>query len=176
MEDVRWLGFNWDGLVHASDYFDQLYAWRCKLMKAGKAYVDDLSADEIREYRGTLTEPGKDSPYRNRSVEENLDLFERMQAGSLRTARGRCARRSTWLRRISICGIRHVPHPARFASPNRRQVVHLSDVRLCARQSDSLGESHTRSARWSLKIIVRFTIGSSSSWASFLRSRSSLSA
>jgi len=81
MEDVKWLGFHWDGLFYASDYFDQLYAWAVQLIKAGKAYVDDLSADEIRKYRGTLTEPGKDSPFRNRSAEENLDLFERMKAG-----------------------------------------------------------------------------------------------
>jgi glutaminyl-tRNA synthetase len=81
MEDVKWLGFDWDGLFYASDYFDQLYEWAVQLIKAGKAYVDDLSADEIREYRGTLTKPGKESPYRNRSVEENLDLFERMRAG-----------------------------------------------------------------------------------------------
>lgn len=79
MEDVRWLGFEWDGLYYASDYFDQLYEWAIQLIKAGKAYVDDLTAEEIREYRGTLTKPGEDSPYRNRSVEENLDLFERMQ-------------------------------------------------------------------------------------------------
>jgi glutaminyl-tRNA synthetase len=81
MEDVKWLGFNWDGLYYASDYFDTLYEWAVKLIQAGKAYVDDLSADQIREYRGTLTKPGKESPYRNRSVEENLDLFERMKAG-----------------------------------------------------------------------------------------------
>ena len=81
MEDVKWLGFHWDGLFYASDYFDQIYAWAVQLIKAGKAYVDDLSADEIREYRGTLTKPGKDSPHRNRSVEENLNLFERMRAG-----------------------------------------------------------------------------------------------
>src|SRR5213593_2732871 len=81
MEDVKWLGFHWDGLFYASDYFDQLYEWAVQLIKAGKAYVDDLSAEEIREYRGTLTQPGKDSPYRNRSVEENLNLFERMRAG-----------------------------------------------------------------------------------------------
>jgi glutaminyl-tRNA synthetase len=80
-EDVNWLGFQWDELHYASDYFDQLYAWAVQLIKAGKAYVDDLSADEIRKYRGTLTEPGKDSPFRNRSVEENLNLFERMRAG-----------------------------------------------------------------------------------------------
>jgi len=81
MEDVKWLGFQWDGLFYASDYFDQLYAWAVQLIKAGKAYVDDLSADEIRTYRGTLTEHGKNSPFRNRSVEENLALFERMRAG-----------------------------------------------------------------------------------------------
>jgi glutaminyl-tRNA synthetase len=80
-EDVKWLGFHWDGLFYASDYFDQLYAWAVQLIKAGKAYVDDLSADDMRKYRGTLTEPGKDSPFRNRSVEENLNLFERMKAG-----------------------------------------------------------------------------------------------
>jgi glutaminyl-tRNA synthetase len=79
--DVNWLGFQWDGLFYASDYFDQLYEWAAKLIKDGKAYVDDLTAEEIRKYRGTLTDPGKDSPYRNRSVEENLNLFERMRAG-----------------------------------------------------------------------------------------------
>ena len=79
--DVQWLGFQWDGLFYASDYFDQLYEWAIKLIKAGKAYVDDLSADEIRQYRGTLTEPGKDSPYRDRSMEESLHLLERMRAG-----------------------------------------------------------------------------------------------
>jgi len=81
MADVKWLGFHWDGLFYASDYFDQLYEWALKLIRDGKAYVDDLSAEEIRKYRGTLTEPGKDSPHRNRSVEENLDLFQRMKAG-----------------------------------------------------------------------------------------------
>ena len=82
IEDVRWLGADWeDRLFFASDYFDQLYAWAVQLIQQGKAYVDDLSAEEIREYRGTLTEPGKESPYRNRTVEENLDLFERMKAG-----------------------------------------------------------------------------------------------
>jgi glutaminyl-tRNA synthetase len=79
--DVKWLGFQWDGLFYASDYFDQLYEWAVKLIKDGKAYVDDLTADEIRQHRGTLTEPGKDSPYRSRAVEENLNLFERMRAG-----------------------------------------------------------------------------------------------
>ncbi len=81
-EDVRWLGFDWeDRLFYASDYFERLYLFAEHLIKAGKAYVCDLSPEEIREYRGTLTEPGKDSPYRNRPVEENLDLFRRMRAG-----------------------------------------------------------------------------------------------
>lgn len=81
-EDVRWLGFDWeDRLYYASDYFEQLYEWAVQLIKDGKAYVCDLSAEQIREYRGTLTEAGKESPYRNRSVEENLDLFTRMRAG-----------------------------------------------------------------------------------------------
>src|SRR5215467_10465012 len=81
MEDVKWLGFHWDGLFYASDYFGQLYEWAVQLIKSGKAYVCDLSADQIREYRGTLTEPGRESPYRNRSIEECLDLFERMKSG-----------------------------------------------------------------------------------------------
>jgi glutaminyl-tRNA synthetase len=81
-EDVRWLGFDWgDRLYYASDYFDQLYEWAVQLIKTGKAFVCDLSADQIREYRGTLTQPGKNSPYRNRSVEQNLDFFERMRKG-----------------------------------------------------------------------------------------------
>jgi len=100
MRDVQWLGFDWeDRLFYASDYFDQLYEWAVQLIKAGKAYVCDLSADEVREYRGTLTEPGRESPYRNRSAEENLDLFERMRAGEFpdgaRTLRARIDMAST---------------------------------------------------------------------------------
>jgi glutaminyl-tRNA synthetase len=94
MRDVRWLGFDWGRhLYHASDYFHQLYDWAVQLIKAGKAYVDDLSAEEMREHRGTLTEPGRESPHRHRSVEENLDLFERMRKGEFpdgsRTLRAR---------------------------------------------------------------------------------------
>src|SRR6266496_3172308 len=82
IEDVRWLGGDWeDRLFYASDYFGQLYEWAVQLTKAGKAFVCDLTAEQMREYRGTLTEPGRESPYRNRSVEENLQLFERMRAG-----------------------------------------------------------------------------------------------
>lgn len=81
-EDVRWLGFDWHGkMFFASDYFEQLYAFAIILIKKGKAYVDSLTADQMREYRGTLTEPGRNSPYRSRSVEDNLDLFQRMRAG-----------------------------------------------------------------------------------------------
>jgi glutaminyl-tRNA synthetase len=81
MEDVRWLGFQWDALYYASDYFSQLYQWAIQLIESGKAFVCDLNAEQMRDYRGTLTEPGRKSPYRDRSIEENLDLFERMRAG-----------------------------------------------------------------------------------------------
>ncbi len=82
IEDVRWLGGDWEGrMFYASDYFDQIYAWAVQLIESGKAYVCDLTPDEVRKQRGTLTEPGQESPYRNRSVEENLDLFARMKAG-----------------------------------------------------------------------------------------------
>ncbi len=81
MEDVRWLGFQWHELRHASDYFQDLYEYALHLIRSGKAYVEELTADEIRAYRGTLTEPGRESPWRDRPVEENLDLFERMKAG-----------------------------------------------------------------------------------------------
>ena len=78
MNDVRWLGFDWAKLCYASDYFDQFHKWAIELIEAGKAYVDDQNADQIRETRGTLTKPGVESSFRNRSVEENLDLFARM--------------------------------------------------------------------------------------------------
>jgi|688.fasta_scaffold02788_10 glutaminyl-tRNA synthetase len=81
MEDVRWLGFQWDGLYYASDYFDQLYQWAERLILAGRAFVCDLNAEQMRQYRGTLTEPGKNSPFRDRSVEENLQLFRDMRDG-----------------------------------------------------------------------------------------------
>ena len=94
IEDVRWLGFDWgEHLYYASDYFEQLYQFALELIRKGKAYVCDLSAEQVREHRGTLTEPGRESPYRNRSVEENLDLFQRMRAGEFpdgsRTLRAR---------------------------------------------------------------------------------------
>ena len=81
MEDIKWLGFNWDNVYYASDYFDFIYDCALKLIDKGLAYVDELTADQIREYRGTLTEPGKESPYRNRPISETKDLFARMTAG-----------------------------------------------------------------------------------------------
>ncbi len=134
MEDVRWLGFEWDGLFYASDYFDQLYQWALQLIRAGKAYVCDLTAEQVREYRGSLTEPGKDSPYRSRPVEENLDLFQRMRAGEFPDGSRTLARQDRHgFAEPEPARSGDVPHPARRASPHRRQVVHLPDVRLRSR-------------------------------------------
>jgi glutaminyl-tRNA synthetase len=115
--DVRWLGFDWkDRMFFASDYFEQLYQYAVQLIKKGNAYVDSLSADEIREYRGTLTEPGKNSPYRSRSVEENLDLFARMRAGEfpdgahVLRAKIDMASPNINLRDPTLYRIRHVTH------------------------------------------------------------------
>ncbi len=117
IRDVRWLGYDWgDRLFFASDYFEQLYQWAEELIRKGLAYVDDLSPDEIREYRGTLTEPGRESPYRNRSVEENLDLFRRMRAGEFpegsRTLRAKIdmASPNLNLRDPVMYRIIHAPH------------------------------------------------------------------
>ncbi len=98
--DVRWLGFDWENLRYASDYFDQLYEWAVQLIKAGKAYVDDLTADEIRKYRGTLKEPGKDSPLSQPARWTRiLTCSSACARASFPTARACCAPRSTWLRR-----------------------------------------------------------------------------
>ena len=116
-EDVQWLGFHWDDrLFYASDYFEQLYAYAVQLVKGGKAYVCSLSADETRENRGTLTMPGKDSPYRTRSVEENLDLFQRMRAGEFEDgahvlrAKIDMASPNVVMRDPTLYRIRRVPH------------------------------------------------------------------
>jgi glutaminyl-tRNA synthetase len=116
-EDVRWLGFDWgEHLYYASDYFEQLYQYAVQLIKAGNAYVDSLSADEIRDYRGTLTAAGRESPYRDRSVEENLDLFERMRAGEFADgehvlrAKIDMASPNLTLRDPTLYRIRNVPH------------------------------------------------------------------
>jgi len=115
--DVRWLGFHWGNrLYYASDYFDRLYTYALRLIRDGKAYVDSLSAEEIRAYRGTLTEPGKDSPYRYRTVEENLDLFERMRAGEFTDgshvlrAKIDMASPNLLMRDPTLYRIRKVPH------------------------------------------------------------------
>jgi len=115
--DVRWLGFHWgDRLYYASDYFDRLYTYALKLIRDCKAYVDSLSAEEIREYRGTLTKPGKDSPYRYRTVAENLDLFERMRAGEFTDgshvlrAKIDMAAPNLLMRDPTLYRIRKVPH------------------------------------------------------------------
>ncbi|WP_147652258.1 glutamine--tRNA ligase/YqeY domain fusion protein [Vulcaniibacterium gelatinicum] len=116
-EDVRWLGFDWHALRHASDYFEVFYLAAEKLIRQGDAYVCDLTAEQVREYRGTLTEPGRDSPWRNRSVEENLDLFRRMRAGEFpdgaRTLRAKIdmASGNINLRDPALYRIKHVPHP-----------------------------------------------------------------
>jgi glutaminyl-tRNA synthetase len=116
-EDVHWLGFDWgDHLHYASDYFEQLYQYAVQLIKTGHAYVESLSADEIRDYRGTLTRPGRESPYRNRSVEENLDLFERMRAGEFEDgthvlrAKIDMASPNVTMRDPTLYRIRNVPH------------------------------------------------------------------
>jgi len=116
-EDVRWLGFDWgDKLFHASDYFEKLYEYALILIKRGKAYVDSLSEDEIREYRGTVLRPGKESPYRDRSVEENLNLFERMRAGKFKDgehvlrAKIDMAAKNMLMRDPVLYRIRHASH------------------------------------------------------------------
>ena len=102
--DIKWLGADWeDRLYFASDYFGKMYEYAIKLIKKGKAYVCDLSPEEIREYRGTLTEPGKNSPYRDRSVEENLELFENMKTVNTRTERKCSVPRSIWHPPTSTC-------------------------------------------------------------------------
>ena len=117
-EDLNWLGFKPDGMaLFASDYFEQLYAWAEHLIEAGDAYVDDLDADEIREYRGTLTEPGRNSPFRDRSVDENLDLFRRMRAGEFpngaKTLRAKIdmASGNINMRDPVLYRVMHAPHP-----------------------------------------------------------------
>jgi glutaminyl-tRNA synthetase len=145
-EDIRWLGFDWgEHLYYASDYFDQLYEYAGQLIRAGKAYVDDLSADEIREYRGTLTEPGKESPYRNRSVEENLDLFERMKNGEFeegsRVLRARIdmASPNIVMRDPTLYRIRKVSH---YRTGDRWCIYPLYDFTHCL--SDSIeGITHS---------------------------------
>jgi len=124
--DIQWLGADWkDHLYYASDYFPQMYEAAVKLIKKGKAFVCDLSAEEIREYRGTLTEPGKESPYRNRSIEENLELFRGRKQSTPRENRYGITEHQYERPGYLPC--------SPYASPqNRRYLVHLPDVRLRA--------------------------------------------
>ncbi len=135
MRDVRWLGFDWGShLHHASDYFEQLYRWAEHLIQTGFAYVDDQTAEQIRVSRGSLTEPGRDSPYRARTVAENLDLFRRMRAGEFpngaRTLRANIdmASGNINLRDPVLYRILHAEHPR-----TGNAMVHLSDLRFRAR-------------------------------------------
>jgi hypothetical protein len=160
--DVRWLGFDWgQNLFYASDYFERLYDWAEGLIKTGLAYVDDQTQEEIRVNRGTLTEPGKNSPFRERSVDENLDLFRRMKAGEFLTARACCARRSTWPRATSTCAT-----PCSIASCMRiirALVMPGASIRATTMPMASrtpLKASRTRSARWNSRITGRSTSGS----------------
>ena len=131
--DVQWLGFEWAELHHASDYFEQLYNYAVQLIEQGQAYVDSLSAEQIRAYRGTLTEPGKESPDRNRSIAENLDLFKRMRAGEF--ADGQYVLRAKIDMASPNINMRDpalVQNSPRASSPHGRCVVYLSHVRLYA--------------------------------------------
>jgi len=105
-EDVRWLGFEWSRLCHASDYFEQLYNYAIEMIKQGKAYVDSLSAEQIREYRGSLTEAGRESPDRNRSIEEILSYSGKCVLVNSKTANIYCVQKLIWPHQISICVIR----------------------------------------------------------------------
>ncbi len=145
-EDVRWLGYDWaDREYYASNYFEQLFEYAVQLIKAGKAYVDSLSADEIRQYRGTLTEPGKNSPYRERSVDENLDLFERMRAGEFQDgdhvlrAKIDMASPNIILRDPTFYRIKHVSH---YRTGNMWCIYPMYDFTHCL--SDSIeGITHS---------------------------------
>ena len=145
-EDVRWLGFSWsDHLFFASDYFEKLYQYAVELIKAGKAYVDSLSADEIRDFRGTLTEPGRNSPFRTRSVAENLDLFGRMRAGEFKDgahvlrAKIDMASPNLLMRDPTIYRIRHTPH---YRTGNAWCIYPMYDYTHCL--SDSIeGITHS---------------------------------
>ena len=162
--DVRWLGFDWGKhLYHASDYFEQLYDWAEHLIRAGKAYVDDQSQDEMRGNRGTLTEPGRNSPFRDRTVEENLDLFRRMRAGEFPNgARVLRAKIDMASRQHQPARPRALPHPARHAT--RAPATSGASIRATTTRTASRTPSRasrTRSARWSSRTTGRSTTGSS---------------
>ena len=132
--DIRWLGFEWDGLYFASDYFEQLYDWAVELIRQGKAYVCDLTPDEVRSTRGTPTQSGTNSPYRDRAIEENLDLFARMRDGEF--ANGSKTLRAKIDMAAPNLNLRGPGALSRHAGPSPSDggpLVHLSHVRLCPR-------------------------------------------
>ena len=166
-EDVKWLGFSWAGDIHyASDYFDRLYELAEELIKRGKAYVCELNADQIREYRGTLTEPGKESPYRNRSVEENLDLFRRMKAGEFADgqmvlrAKIDMASPNIIMRDPALYRIRHAHH---HKTGDKWHIYPMYDFTHCI--SDSIETSLIPFVPWNLKTTANCTIGSWTLWS-----------
>ena len=176
IEDVKWLGGDFeDRLFYASDYFEQMYQYAVALIKKGKAYVCDLSADEIRMTRGTLTEPGKESPYRNRTVEENLLLFEHMRKGEIsdgtKTVRAKIDMASPNI---------NLRDPIMYRSfmkdTTDRETHGVSIRRTTGRMAlrIPLKESRTPSARSNLRIIVLCTIGSSTNWVFIIHSKLSL--
>ena len=128
-DDIHWLGFNYANVYYASEQYDQIYKFALDLIRRGLAYVDDLSKEEIRAYRGTLTEPGKNSPYRDRTPEENMDLFLRMKNGEFpegsHVLRAKIDMAS---RQHQSARPHHLPHQVLHAPSHGRQVVHLSDV------------------------------------------------
>ncbi len=163
--DVKWLGFEWAGPVRfASDYFDQLHDWAVELIKSGNAYVCDLTPEQAKEYRGSLTEPGKNSPFRERSVEENLDLFARMKAGEFKDgervlrAKIDMASPNMNLRDPILYRIRHAHHH----QTGDKWCIYRTTTSPMASRTPSKA-SPTRSAPWSSKAIVRCTTGSSTS-------------
>ena len=176
MESIRWLGLDWeDRLFFASDYFQQLYAWAQDLIRKGKAYVCDLTAEQVREYRGTLTEPGKNSPWRDRPVAESLDLFERMKNGEFpdgaRTLRAKIdmAHPNFNMRDPVMYRILHAEH---HRTGNQPGASTRCTTGRTGRAIPSRG-SRTPSATWAMRSTGRCTSGSSTSWGSTARSRSS---
>ena len=159
--DVRWLGFDWDDRQYAaSDYFEQLYAYAVQLIQEGKAYVDSLSAEEIRQYRGTLTEAGRESPYRQRSVEENLDLYTRMRAGDFEDgshvlrAKIDMASPNLLMRDPTLYRIKHVHH---YRTGENGVSTPCTILRIASPTPSR--ESPTRSAPWSSKTTGSSTTG-----------------
>jgi glutaminyl-tRNA synthetase len=162
--DVKWLGYDWGtDLFYASDYFERLYGWAEELIRAGHAYVDDQSQEEIRLSRGTLTEPGRNSPFRERSVDENLDLFRRMKAGEFPNgARVLRAKIDMSSGNINLRDpvLYRILHAIRAPAANGRSIRAMTTPMASPMRSRA---SRIRSARWSSRITVRSTNGCSTS-------------